>query len=197
VLIFRQPIHRRGKTSVKPLTVLVPFSREPFFDKNLNAFSASDLVEEVAVLCPEAVQFSKGRCRGIAAPGFFSSRTLSLILESCRTPYLLCLLPGSNDILLEGDTLDQFCDSARTTSAGMVYSDFYDLAGSRKIHHPLNDYQPGSVRDDFDFGPMVIFSVSAIRAAFDLYGGIPKVEFAGLYDLRLKVSIDHPIHRIH
>ena len=24
--------------------------------------------------------------------------------------------------------------------------------------HPVNDYQPGSVRDDFDFGPLLIFN---------------------------------------
>ena len=121
---------------------------------------------------------------------------MSFFLEACRTPYLLCLLSGARNILLEGDTLDRFCDTAGTTSAGMVYSDFHDLSGSRKIHHPLNDYQTGSVRDDFDFGPMVLFSVSAIRAALDKYGDMPKVEFAGLYDLRLKISIDHPVHHV-
>ncbi|MCX5833759.1 MAG: glycosyltransferase family A protein [Deltaproteobacteria bacterium] len=181
---------------MKPLTVLVPFSREPLFDKNLNAFLASDLVEEVVVLCPESVQLSKDRCKSIAATDFFSSGTLRFILEACRTEYLLFLLPGIEEILLEADTLDQFCDTAGLTGAGVVYSDFYDLVGPGKIHHLLNDYQPGSVRDDFDFGPMVLFSVSAIRAALDKHGDIPKVEFAGLYDLRLKVSIDHPIYHI-
>ncbi len=196
MLISRQPIYRRGKTSVKPLTVLVPFSREPFFDKNLNSFLASGPVEEVVVLCPEPVQFSQDRCMSIAAPDFYSSRTLRLILKACRTEYLLFLLPGTRDILLEAGTLDQFCDDAGLTGAGIVYSDFYDLAGSGKRLHPLNDYQAGSVRDDFDFGPMVLFSVPAIRTALDKYGNIPNVEFAGLYDLRLKVSIDYPIHHI-
>ena len=182
--------------SVRPLTVLVPFSREPFFDRNLDAFLASDPVEEVVVLCPEPVQFSRDRCRRIAAPGFFSSRTISFCIETCKTPWLLFLLPESRGVLLEGNALDQFCRTAGTTSAGMVYSDFYDLVGPEKTHHPLNDYQPGSVRDDFDFGPMVLFSLSAARAALEKYGDIPEVEFAGFYDLRLKVSIDHSIHRI-
>jgi hypothetical protein len=181
---------------VKPLTVLVPFSREPFFDQNLNSFLASNLVEEVVVLCPEPVQCSTDRCRSIAAPDFFSGGTLFIILETCKTPYLLFLLPGSRDILLEADSLDQFCQTAGSSGAGVVYSDYYDLVGTGKVLHPLNDYQTGSVRSDFDFGPMVLFSLSAIRTALNKYGDIPKVEFAGLYDLRLKVSINHPIHRI-
>ena len=32
-----------------------------------------------------------------------------------------------------------------------------------KTLHPLNDYQPGSVRDDFDFGAMILFSVPPSR----------------------------------
>jgi len=181
---------------VKPLTVLVPFSREPFFEKNLDAFLTADPVEEVVVLCRESEPFSRDRCRRIAAQGFFSGRTLRTVLEVCRTPFLLCLPPPSRNIRLAGDTLERFCDTAGTTSAGMVYSDFDDLDGSRRIHHPLNDYQTGSVRDEFDFGPMVLFSLAAVRTALDRHGDIPEAEFAGLYDLRLKVSIDHSIFRI-
>ena len=65
-----------------------------------------------------------------------------------------------------------------------------------KTLHPLNDYQLGSVRDDFDFGAMVFFSVPSLREALKKYGPIPGVRFAGLYDLRLKVSIDHSIHHL-
>ena len=48
---------------------------------------------------------------------------------------------------------------AESTKAGMVYSDFYDEGNCGKTLHPLSDYQAGSVRDDFDFGAMMLFSV--------------------------------------
>jgi GT2 family glycosyltransferase len=183
-------------TGVKPLTVLVPFSREPLFERHLNTFSASDLVEEVIVPSPEPIQLPENRWRSIPTRGFFSSRALRLILKTCRTPFLLFLSPKTGDLLLDEDTLDQFCKVAGATGAGVVYSDFYELSGTGKTPHPLNDYQPGSVRDDFDFGPLVLFSVGAIRAALEKHGDLPEVEFAGLYDLRLKVSIDHSTHHI-
>ena len=85
---------------------------------------------------------------------------------------------------------------AESTKAGVVYSDFYDASEGRKILHPLNDYQLGSVRDDFDFGTMILFSVPAVRKALKTYGLIPYVEFAGLYDLRLKISIDHSFYHL-
>ena len=85
---------------------------------------------------------------------------------------------------------------AESTKAGLVYSDFYDEGEHGKTLHPLNDYQPGSVRDDFDFGAMILFSVAAIRKSVKKYGLIPDLKSAGLYDLRLKVSIDHSVHHL-
>jgi hypothetical protein len=87
-------------------------------------------------------------------------------------------------------------EEARTTGAGMVYSDFNDEGARGVSTHPLIDYQTGSVRDDFDFGAMMLFQVSSVRHALGKYGPISPVRFAGLYDLRLKVSVDHPLRRI-
>ena len=84
-------------------------------------------------------------------------------------------------------------DAAQSTGAGIVYADYDESGKEAKVLHPLCDYQPGSVRDDFDFGAMLLFSVSAARKARETYGLIPDVRFAGLYDLRLKVSIDSPV----
>jgi hypothetical protein len=82
---------------------------------------------------------------------------------------------------------------AESAGAGMAYSDSYDETERGKRPHPLVDYQPGSVRDDFDFGHMFLYSIDAVRRALRKYGAIADVKFAGLYDLRLKVSIDHAI----
>lgn len=69
----------------------------------------------------------------------------------------------------------------RETGAGWVYS---DSAG-----HPRIDYQLGSIRDNFDFGPVV-----AVRAgAFEEHSGY---RWGALYDLRLRISEKFPIVRI-
>ena len=73
--------------------------------------------------------------------------------------------------------------------AGIVYSDSHE--------HPHVDYQMGSIRDDFDFGPLVAISVPRANAAFEQHGGSSAdLEWGGFYDLRLKLSIDAPIVRI-
>jgi hypothetical protein len=87
-------------------------------------------------------------------------------------------------------------EHADSTKAGLVYSDFYEIGTRGRVRHPLNDYQPGSVRDDFDFGRIILFSIPAVRSALKTYGGISAVTSAGLYDLRLKLSIDHTLHHV-
>ncbi len=78
----------------------------------------------------------------------------------------------------------------------MVYSDYLEKEQGDLVEHPVNDYQLGSIRDEFDFGYLILFSVPAIRRALKKYGPIPAVVHAGLYDLRLKVSVDHSLFHI-
>jgi hypothetical protein len=105
-------------------------------------------------------------------------------------------LPWAQQISIEPKALERILEKVESTKAGLVYSDFFDESEHGKILHPLNDYQLGSVRDDFDFGAMILFSVPAVRKGLKKYGVIPGVKFAGLYDLRLKVSIDHSIYHL-
>src|SRR5262245_43901028 len=70
------------------------------------------------------------------------------------------------------------------TGAGWVYAD--------AVGHPLIDYQGGSIRDNFDFGPLVAVSVQAAREA----GIDGSSKWGALYDLRLRISEKHAIVRI-
>ncbi len=72
----------------------------------------------------------------------------------------------------------------RETGAGWVYA---DAAG-----HPRIDYQRGSIRDAFDFGPVIGVSVPAARKV----GIDDGWKWGGLYDLRLRIAERHAIVRI-
>ena len=75
----------------------------------------------------------------------------------------------------------------KASGASMVYSDFL-TAGSdgNTLTHPLTVYQEGSVRDDFDFGKIVMVPTHLLRETVaemtDDYAA------AGWYDLRLRLS---------
>ena len=75
------------------------------------------------------------------------------------------------------------------TQAGIVFAD--------GVAQPRIDYRVGSIRDDFDFGPVIGISVAAARAAFARAGApADDLRWGGLYDLRLKISETHSVVRI-
>jgi hypothetical protein len=180
---------------MKPLTVVVQYIPGPLFQKTLLALTESGLVKDVVVLCQEPVRSEIPGCRFLVAGPLASQETLESLLSVVGTTYLL-VVPGFAPVSIEKRTLEKILAKAESVKAGIVYSDFYDESAEGKTLHPLADYQLGSVRDDFDFGAMILYSVSAIKRALDNHGPIPSVRYAGLYDIRLKISIDHNIHHL-
>jgi hypothetical protein len=56
------------------------------------------------------------------------------------------------------------------------------------------DYQEGSLRDDFNFGSVILYKTSAFRDACSKMS--QDFRFAGIYDLRLKISQEHTLVHI-
>ncbi|MFO7575417.1 MAG: glycosyltransferase family A protein [Bacteroidales bacterium] len=85
--------------------------------------------------------------------------------------------------------LERMMQVSSDTCAGMVYSGYYENKEGRLSARPLIDYQKGSLRDDFAFGSVLLYRTSALKEACKTMKG--KYRFAGLYDLRLRVSQNH------
>ena len=90
--------------------------------------------------------------------------------------------------------LDRMIQISESTGAGMVYSDYFENREGKLSAHPLIDYQEGSLRDDFNFGSVVLYRTSAFRSAVKRMS--KEFKYAGLYDLRLKVSQESKIVHI-
>ncbi len=177
---------------MKPLTIVAPSTPGPSSNGALRSLAGSPLVDALLLVGPEPVDPHIAGARLLPAESLFSQRTLDIVLDAVHTPYLLLVPDGAPDSI-GPRALERMTGAAESTGSGIVYSDYRESGKETQVLHPLCDYQPGSVRDDFDFGPMLLFSVSAARKVRETYGLVPDVRFAGLYDLRLKVSIDSPV----
>lgn len=82
----------------------------------------------------------------------------------------------------------------RDSGAGLVYADYRKETEDGLTPMPLIDYQKGSLRDDFDFGPVLLFRTEAFREAAARMN--EDYVYAGLYDLRLKLSEHWPVVHI-
>jgi hypothetical protein len=108
--------------------------------------------------------------------------------ESTGASHLLWGLSPRFDVAADG--LRRLAAVAADSGAALLYSDFLEQGtDGATTAHPTIDYQPGSLRDDFDFGHVAILSRRAIEG---LAGAIESEaasgDFGGWYDLRLRAS---------
>ena len=75
----------------------------------------------------------------------------SSFFRKISSDYLLAV-DSTTNVSCDQQSLRRFLAIARDTGAGMIYSDFLRRDGDGISAHPLNDYQDGSIRDDFSLG---------------------------------------------
>jgi len=177
------------------LTVILPHLPIPEFELNLNRIADLPLVERVFIVHDKKYEGSHPKCETLKSDSITSGRTFNRLAEKIKTKYFLAIIQ-SQRIELGQNALERMIDVAEQTRAGMVYSDYYEIDNDERQEHPVNEYQLGSIRDGFDFGPILLFSTAAVKKAFKKYGKTENVAYAGLYDLRLKVAIDNRLFHI-
>lgn len=124
-------------------------------------------------------------CRWQQADDPFGTDTMKALADAAQAPYTL-LYTKDTGLSLGMFALQRMASILDDSGAGMVYADHYQLREGRQSIAPVIDYQLGALRDDFDFGSVLLFSTAALReAAARMHAAY---RYAGLYDLRLKLS---------
>ena len=115
-------------------------------------------------------------------------------LSACRNQHILLNLSG-REVTLTDEAANRMKQYADATNAGMVYSDYIKTMGAdATVPAPLIDIQSGSLRDDFDFGALVLLTPAGIDAYLSSEGADFKT--AGFYQMRLAIQRVLPIVRI-
>lgn len=83
-------------------------------------------------------------------------------------------------------SLERMLQVADDTGADLVYSDHFKEIDGEIVNAPVIDCQMGALRDDFDFGSVMLFRTSAFKSAVERMTA--QFSFAALYDLRLNVQ---------
>jgi hypothetical protein len=144
------------------------------------AFAASPCAGEIIFLsdddAPEGTPF---------VPLFkaLSTQAVHSIAESCQTEWAVLCLQAS-PVTLGQNALERMMSVGEATGADMVCADRYKAIDGVTVPHPLIDCQEGAIRDDFDFGSIVLLRRSTLQA-FAKEKGLADYACAGFYQLRL------------
>lgn len=122
-----------------------------------------------------------------------STKELVNIANTATTEWLF-LQTEAGEIEFLPQAEKRFIDIAEATGAAMVYSDYYQITEDGKNPITTIEYQRGSLRDDFNFGAVILLNTGILKK---ITTHTPEdYEFAGLYDIRLKISEISSIFRI-
>ncbi|MBI3004684.1 MAG: glycosyltransferase family 2 protein [Ignavibacteriales bacterium] len=179
---------------MNPISVVLSLTKTSS-PSTLRQFTDSPLVEKVFVVHDGSYAESHPKWSLVSSESFSSGKTIRRLIQEMKSTFFL-LLAQSHEVELGQNSLERFLAVARQTGAGIVYADYAEIREGRRFEHPTIDYQTGSIRDGFDFGPIMLFSAAAVKRSLKKYGPVEPVRWAGWYDLRLKTSIDHRVFRI-
>ncbi len=179
---------------MKPITAFIPYAGGEGTKATVEQLQASGFVERVVLLGVAADLPPLPACDLVPVPSIQASATMVLMGKTVRTPYAMLVLQDTR-IEFGQFGVERMLTVAEQTGAGLVFADYYDVKDGRRTAHPVIEYQSGSLRDDFNFGSVVLLSRDALKAGLsDLRS--QTYASAGWYALRLALSRHAQIVRV-
>jgi hypothetical protein len=177
---------------IKKIDIYLPGFSQKIVDQNLETVLINSQINSINLLIKPGSKVYNNFNK-IEIDNLYSSSTIRKIVQSCTSKFVLFI--SKNTYVNFGSyAIERMLNVAENTGAGIVYSDYYEEKMDNFRKHPLIDYQLGSLRDDFDFGPVFLFKTEALIKAADQMK--ENYNAAGLYSLRLTISRDYSILRI-
>lgn len=167
------------------ITCFIPVQEDTDFEPTINTLRSSGVVEKI-FLVGETRNLMEGADIGkLFLSSFGSTKAIRTFAEQVKTDFIL-LYMKTLPLALGQNGLLRMIRTSQSSDAGMVYSDYYEQKEGQLKPHPVIEVQDGSLRDDFDFGSLLLYRTEAFVEAANRMND--EFELAGLYDLRLKVS---------
>jgi hypothetical protein len=179
----------------KAITCFMPWSDETSVAETVRSMRDTGVVNRIYIVVADDHVRSLENIEAdyLHSAGFSTTDALKKMAAVTDTDYIITyskrfpLDLGKNALV----RMMQICEDA---GAGMVYSDYFENKDGSLSLHPLIDYQEGSLRDDFNFGSVILYSAKAFINACSRMD--EEYRFAGLYDLRLKISQSYSLLHI-
>ena len=98
------------------------------------------------------------------------------------------VINGDSGAMVDADGIGRLARTIADTGASLVYGHYLEAEAQGAGEHATIDYQLGSLREGFDFGPALAVNMATVRQAEQRYGPLAETSVAGWCDLRLRLS---------
>lgn len=153
--------------------------------KLISELQANAVIQNI-YLPEETAAKAGGKAKPFSYNGFGSTQWVKALAATVTSVDYVLLLTKNTAFSFGQFAVERMISVAEATDATKVYSDYYEIKEGKLSAHPVIDYQEGSLRDDFNFGPLVLYRADALKESVENMA--MDFESAGLYYLRLKMS---------
>lgn len=173
--------------NISRIDCFIPYGTDTAFTELAESLHSSDTIHHIYGLCDTETECPlPSYCTAVGINGLFSTATIRKIAEQSQADYCL-IYHKALPLQLGFHALERLLRVADDTQAVMLYTDHYSVVDGTRTNKPLIDYQQGSLRDDFDFGALILVRTECLKA-YVAQENLPNYKFAGWYDLRLFLS---------
>ena len=150
---------------MKRITCFIPFQNITQANVTVNNLKKESQVADIYLLkTPESSCESIEGCKIIETPSLKCTDCIKKIAEAADTDYSLIYTKYS-ELSFVLYAVDRMLTIADDTNAAMVYADYFNKADNTSKEMPVIDYQMGSLRDDFDFGSVLLYRTDSLKNA--------------------------------
>lgn len=152
----------------------------------LSALAASDKVERIYLWCAQGnvPENLPSKVSAIEVDSLSGSAVFVDAARRASASYVIFQLKELVDYS-SAEALELMC-GAMEADASMLYCDYSKIVDGLLCEAPTIDYQAGSLRNDFDFGSLVVVRTEALKEY--AVQGLNACQYAGFYQLRLALS---------
>lgn len=170
---------------VKRVTCFVPYQDKAQVIETIKGLKETENAGKIVLLATNPAAEPIEGSEVMVIDSLKSTETVKRIAQSTESDYTMIYLKEST-LLMGMFAMERMVKIADDTQAAMVYSDHWQIVDGKRNASPVITYQEGSLRDDFNFGSVLIYRSSVLKEAASKMDA--EYKFAGLYDLRLKAS---------
>lgn len=170
---------------MEPINCFLPYISPEQIAPVVEELNKTGMVDKIYLMTsnPEAKPYPG--CEILPVDTLTSTQTLRSIHERAEEKHVL-LFTRPGKVTFGQDALERLLGVAEETLCNIVYADHYDICNGVRREHPLVDFQPGSVRDDFDFGAFLLIRYKALNSYIEWRSRLAtEYKYAGLYHFRL------------